>query len=57
MRLRPLKESGTVGLASVGGWTVNWSPSRSTPAPTASRIRAVISTSPMSGTLLMVLGP
>ena len=36
---------------------VSDAPTRSTPAPMAVRIRAVMSTSPTSGTLVMVLGP
>ena len=58
MRLSPLKDSGTAGFASVGrgdrerrtGLAPRW-------RPTAVRMPAVMSTSPTSGTLVMVLGP
>ena len=57
MRLRPVKESGTSGLACSGGVISSLPSSWLTPAPIARRISAVIWTSPTSGTLVMVLGP
>jgi hypothetical protein len=54
--LSPLNCNGTAELAESGGATVRRSPSRSTEAPTARRICVVISTSPTSGTLEIVLG-
>ena len=57
MRLRPVNSSGTRPPWKLVGSMVMRSPSTSTSAPRLVRILRVMPTSPMSGALMMVLGP
>ena len=57
MRLSPLNDNGTAGFTFSGRVTVMEFFDRSTPAPMARRMPAVMSTSPTSGMLVIVLGP